>query len=234
MLAVAHPNPWASASSYLSSQSLADSRCNLHATSRSSHSRRSLSCRFILCRVALLCLVLRRRRRLPVPCSRGFSRLSVHAAPPSSQRILAPRVYRALLAQGRRLRLFSPDHLPQANGNLNSFAGPHRLKVQEMLSFWKPPGLATGLSGSALGPGRRAVAAPAGGLQRRPARAYARRRRLRTTPSAARPNEERENEERHAVREGTEAQRKSKFFCGLIRRLLCPGCTATTGIRRLL
>ena len=34
MLAVAHP--WASASSYLSSQSLADSRCNLHATSRSS------------------------------------------------------------------------------------------------------------------------------------------------------------------------------------------------------
>ena len=39
VLAVAHPNPWASASSYLSSQSLADSRCNLHATSRS-----SLSC----------------------------------------------------------------------------------------------------------------------------------------------------------------------------------------------
>ena len=31
----------------LSSQSLADSRCNLHATSRSSHSRPSLSCRFI-------------------------------------------------------------------------------------------------------------------------------------------------------------------------------------------
>jgi len=42
-LAVAHP--WASASSYLPSQSLADSRCNLHATSRSSHSRRSLPCR---------------------------------------------------------------------------------------------------------------------------------------------------------------------------------------------
>ena len=40
---------WASpsASSYLSSQSLADSRCNLHATSRSSHSRCSLSCRSI-------------------------------------------------------------------------------------------------------------------------------------------------------------------------------------------
>jgi len=49
VLAVAHP--WASASStsylLLSSQSLADSRCNLHATSRStSHSRRSFSCRF--------------------------------------------------------------------------------------------------------------------------------------------------------------------------------------------
>ena len=65
MLAVAHP--WASASSYLSSQSLADSRCNLRATSRSPPSRRALPCRFFLCRVALLCLVLRRRRRLPIP-----------------------------------------------------------------------------------------------------------------------------------------------------------------------
>ena len=36
VLAVAHPNPWWSASFYLPSQSLADSRCNLHATSRSS------------------------------------------------------------------------------------------------------------------------------------------------------------------------------------------------------
>ena len=53
VLAVAHPNPWASASSYLSSQSLADSRCNLHATSRSPPSRRSLSCRFILWRRVL-------------------------------------------------------------------------------------------------------------------------------------------------------------------------------------
>merc|ERR1711935_508853 len=79
-LAVAHP--WASASSYLSSQSLADSRCNLHATSRSSHSRRSFPCHFFLCRVALLCLVLRRRRRLPVPCSRGFLRLSAQLRPP--------------------------------------------------------------------------------------------------------------------------------------------------------
>ena len=76
VLAVAHPNPWSSASSYLSSQSLADSRCNLHATLRSSHSRRSLSCRFFLCRVALLCLILRRRRRLPLSCSRFFSHVS--------------------------------------------------------------------------------------------------------------------------------------------------------------
>ena len=32
VLALAHPNPWASASSYLSSQPLADSRSNLHTT----------------------------------------------------------------------------------------------------------------------------------------------------------------------------------------------------------
>ena len=73
--------PWESASSYLSSQSLAASRCNLHATSRSSHSRRSLPCHFLLCRVVLFCLVLR-RRRLPVPCSRGFFRLSAQLRPP--------------------------------------------------------------------------------------------------------------------------------------------------------
>merc|ERR1712086_885004 len=72
--AVAHP--WASASSYLSSQPLSDSRFNLRATSRSPPSRRALPCRFLLCRVALLCLVLRRRRRLPFPCSLGFFRLS--------------------------------------------------------------------------------------------------------------------------------------------------------------
>ena len=53
MLAVAHP--WASASFYLSSQSLADSRCNLHATSekgwrlgRSTWSR-SASFFFLVC-----------------------------------------------------------------------------------------------------------------------------------------------------------------------------------------
>merc|ERR1712021_297430 len=75
-LAVAHPRE--SASSYLSSQSLAASRCNLHATSRSSHSRRSLPCHFFLCRVALFCPVLRRRRCLPIPCSR----LSAQLCPP--------------------------------------------------------------------------------------------------------------------------------------------------------
>ena len=78
-LAVAHPGE--SASSYLFSQSLAASRCNLHATSRPSHSRRSLPCHFLLCRVVLFCLVLR-RRRLPVPCSRGFFRLSAQLRPP--------------------------------------------------------------------------------------------------------------------------------------------------------
>ena len=42
VLAVAHP--WASASSYLSSQSVADSRCHLYAAPRSSYPRRSRSC----------------------------------------------------------------------------------------------------------------------------------------------------------------------------------------------
>ena len=58
VLAVTYP--WASASSYLSSQSVADSRCNPHATPRSSYPRRSPSCRFFLCRSALPCLVLQR------------------------------------------------------------------------------------------------------------------------------------------------------------------------------
>ena len=61
VLAVTYP--WASASSYLSSQSVADSRCNPHATPRSSYSRRSPSRRFFLCRSALLCLVLQRHQR---------------------------------------------------------------------------------------------------------------------------------------------------------------------------
>ena len=59
VLAVAHP--WMSASSYLSSQSVADSRCNPHATPRSSYSRRSPSCRFFLCRSALLYLPKRKK-----------------------------------------------------------------------------------------------------------------------------------------------------------------------------
>ena len=79
-----------SASSYLSSQSLADSRCSLHATSRPSHSRRSLSSRFFLCRVALLCLVLRRRRRLCRSLVLAAS-FAFRQTPPSSQHILAPR-----------------------------------------------------------------------------------------------------------------------------------------------
>ena len=64
VLAVAHPNPWSSASFYLPSQSLADSRCNLHATSRSSHSRRSLPCA-----CALSLLPLSRRSPLPRPAT---------------------------------------------------------------------------------------------------------------------------------------------------------------------
>ena len=89
----------ASASSYLSSQSLADSRCNLHATSRSSHSRRSLpSLSFPpLSRHSLL-----PRPAPPPPAVPLFSRLlsPFGAAPPSLLHILAPRVYRAPLAQG--------------------------------------------------------------------------------------------------------------------------------------
>ena len=70
-IAIAHP--WASASSYLSSQSLSDSRCNLYATPRSSYSHRSPSRRFFLCRSALPCLVLHRHCCLSVPCSRVTS-----------------------------------------------------------------------------------------------------------------------------------------------------------------
>ena len=52
VLAVTYP--WAPASSYLSSQSVADSRCHLYAAPRSSYPRRSRSCRFFLCRPPLL------------------------------------------------------------------------------------------------------------------------------------------------------------------------------------
>ena len=68
-LAVAHPGE--SASSYLFSQSLVASRCNLHATSRPSHSRRSLPCHFLLCRVVLFCLP---RPAAPPPAGPLFSR----------------------------------------------------------------------------------------------------------------------------------------------------------------
>ena len=91
VLAVTYP--WSSASSYLSSQSVADSRCNPHATPRFSYSRRSPSCRFFLCRPALLCLILgmthiffgARRRffgRSPL-CLASFAlaRLQNHASP---------------------------------------------------------------------------------------------------------------------------------------------------------
>ena len=80
MLAVTYP--WAPASSYLSSQSVADSRCNPHATPRSSYSRHSPSRRFFLCRSALPCLALHRHCCLSVPCSRGFSCLSAQFRSP--------------------------------------------------------------------------------------------------------------------------------------------------------
>jgi len=87
VLAAAYPNPWASgpsASFYLPSQSLADSRY-LHATSRSPHSRRSPS--FLPVASSLVAslsstsiLVLLRRRCPPIPCSRGF--FSAQVRPP--------------------------------------------------------------------------------------------------------------------------------------------------------
>ena len=80
VLAVTYP--WAPASSYLSSQSVADSRCNPHATPRSSYSRRCPSRRFFLCRSALPCLALHSHCCLSVPCSRGFSCLSAQFRSP--------------------------------------------------------------------------------------------------------------------------------------------------------
>ena len=92
VLAVTYP--WAPASSYLSSQSVADSRCNPHATPRSSYSRRSPSRRFFLCRSALPCLVLHRHCCLSVPCSRGFSCLSAQFRSPRC--VLWPLKFRCL------------------------------------------------------------------------------------------------------------------------------------------
>ena len=59
--------------------------------------------------------------------------------------------------------------------------------------------LATKHGVDARRPGPTTVAAPIGWPQRRPVRAHAQRRRLRTNRAAARASEERENEERHAV-----------------------------------
>ena len=69
--------------------------------------------------------------------------------------------------------------------------------------------LAKSLSDSAFGPGRRAVAATAGVLQRRPVRAHAQRRRLRTTRAAARPSEEQGDEQGHA-----DSAIRESFFLG--------------------
>ena len=101
VLAVAHP--WASASSYLSSQSLADSRCNLHATSRSSHTLIFLSpvasssvaslSSASFCDAAAAC------RSLALVASPAFRRSSGLRSPRSV--FWPPRVYRARLAQGR-------------------------------------------------------------------------------------------------------------------------------------
>ena len=83
-----------------------------HATSRSSHSRRSLSCRFFLCRVALLCcLILRRRRRLrslALAASAAFRRNSalLAAYPGPSSLSSSPRARTTLLTPtGMRQRL---------------------------------------------------------------------------------------------------------------------------------
>jgi len=68
-----------------------------------------------------------------------------------------------------------------------------KMLAEEVLSA-----LAKGLPGSTSGPERRAVAATAGAIRRRPMRAHAQRQRLRTTRAAARPSEEQEDEESHA------------------------------------
>ena len=68
-----------------------------------------------------------------------------------------------------------------------------KMLAEEVLSA-----LAKGLPGSTSGPERRAVAATAGAIRRRPMRAHAQRQRLRTNRAAARPSEEQEDEESHA------------------------------------
>ena len=108
VLAVTYP--WAPASSYLSSQSVADSRCNPHATPRSSYSRRSPSRRFFLCRSALPCLVLHRHCCLSVPCSRGFSCLSAQFRSPRC--VLWPLKFIQLPSRQNDSSDAHSDHLP--------------------------------------------------------------------------------------------------------------------------
>ena len=100
VLAVTYP--WAPASSYLSSQSVADSRCNPHATPRSSYSRRSPSRRFFLCRSGLRSPLPRSASPL-LPVGPLLSRLflPLGAVPLSSLRIVAPQVYPAPLSPER-------------------------------------------------------------------------------------------------------------------------------------
>ena len=105
--------------------SLADSRCNLHATSQSSHSRRSQvlslvasssvaslssasSCNGAAC------------RSLALASSPAFRRSCLCL--PSSRHILAPRVYRVLLAQGRPSSDAHSDHLPPSHAKTSTIS----------------------------------------------------------------------------------------------------------------
>jgi len=112
--AVAHP--WASTSSYLSSQSLSDSRCNLRATSRSPPSRRALPCRFFLCRVALpsasFCDAAAACRSLVLAASFAFRRSSalLAAYPGPSRLSSSPRARTSLLTPSHCYHL-PPGHI---------------------------------------------------------------------------------------------------------------------------
>merc|ERR1711965_38486 len=75
--------------------------------------RRSPSCPFLLCRVVLVCLVLRRRRRLPIPCSRGFSRLSAQLCPPRG--IIWPLEFIELSSRKDDSSDAHCDHLPPSH-----------------------------------------------------------------------------------------------------------------------
>ena len=87
------------------------SSATFHATSRSSHSRSSLSCRFILAVASLFsasfCDARRRRLPIPLPCSRGFSRLSAQLRPPRG--VFWPLEFIALRAVWPRASSFPRD-----------------------------------------------------------------------------------------------------------------------------